>query len=161
MRYKYGVVAILSTIIFIILLKQTPGQPTGTALTLHNVVQEFYSINEIRFPRGTCTQIAKEMYYGSALEPIEITSSYTTENAETLTFGNDKNIGIIEMGREMINMHTETVVQGQRMTLYNMELYGTSEENFIVNEGRFETPTFDCQFISIQGIAQCDCQTRG
>ncbi len=160
MKHKYGLVAILSTLLFITLLKQTPGQPTGE-LTLHNIAREFYSIDEIQFPRGTCTQTAKELYYALASQPIEITGGYTTEGAETLTFGNDKNIGIIEMDRAMINMHTETVVQGLRMTLYNMELYGTSAENFIVNEGRVETQALDCQFTSIIGIAQCDCQTRG
>ncbi|HLF54287.1 MAG TPA: hypothetical protein VI612_01025 [Candidatus Nanoarchaeia archaeon] len=160
MKYKYGLLALASVIIFALLLKQTPGQPTEEALILHQVVQEFYNIRDVRFPRGACTQTAEELYYDFASQPIEITGGYAIEGAETLTFGNDKNIGIIEMDRAMINMHTETVVRGLRTTLYNMVLYGTSAENFIVNEGRFETQTLDCQFISIQGIAQCDCQTR-
>ena len=187
MKYEYLVIATAGIIIFLLALNiKIPGGLTGAATidaesyayTLQNIIQNFYGIYDIRFPKGTCTQIAEQLYLDLAMQPMTVTSGYDTngnERVATLTFGIDRHIGIADMvkGRSLTNdpesdsmlaIHTETVVRippdPVRMTFYNMELHGTTTGNFIVNRGSFSTPTLDCSFISVRGIAQCQCETH-
>lgn len=190
MKYEYLIIAITGILVFLLALNvKIPGQVTGAVTaekeessygyTVHSIIQEFYGIYDVDFPQGTCTQIAKQLYYDIALKAITASNGYNTKSVERigmLTFSSGKNTGLLDMvkGRSltndpdsdsMISVHTETVVRlppdrSSRRTFFNLEIHGNAAGNFVVNSGSFSTPALDCTFASLRGVAHCECQTH-
>ncbi len=160
---------------------QTPsGLVTGDnenyAVHINHVINEFFGTAGLAFPQGTCTFVAEELFNNLGPKRIDTTSGYTTAGREKLaTFnfvvGRTTHFGTIDMVKgasligardadSFISLNTETVVRipkKERLTFFSMDLYGTSQDLFYVNRGRFSTPSVDCTFVTRQGVALCDC----
>ena len=94
MKYEYLVIATTCILVFLLALNvKIPGQATGAitvedegthAYTVHGIIQEFYGIYDIEFPQGACTQIAKQLYYDTALKPTTASNGYNTDSVERI-----------------------------------------------------------------------------
>jgi len=163
--------------------------PTGAAITeetdnayaveLHNIITDFFGINGIDFPDGNCGEVAKELYANIAFVSLDTTAGYGTTGSDriaTLNFvvGRTEKYGTLDMAKgneiigdgptdSFISLNSEAVVRVPkegRTTYFSMNLYGTSQGNFIATHGSFSTPSVDCKFVTRNGEAICDCNSH-
>ncbi len=160
--------------------------PTGASITeetdnayaveLHNIIISFFGINGIDFPDGKCGDVAQELYANIAFTSLDTTAGYGTtgdDRIATLNFVVDRTekYGTVDMAKgseiigdgptdSFISINSEAIVRVPkegRTTYFSMNLYGTSQGNFIVNHGSFSTPSVDCTFITRNREAICEC----
>ncbi|PIN76244.1 hypothetical protein COV18_00395 [Candidatus Woesearchaeota archaeon CG10_big_fil_rev_8_21_14_0_10_37_12] len=149
------------------------------AHTLHKVSTNYLGVEAFSFPSGICTDIARDLYRQLAYQTMDTSTSFTTQGVEktkTMNFivGRTTTFGTLDLTRgetllqskeaeTMLSLSAETVVRvpkKERLTFFNMDLYGYSREYFYIIHGRFSTPTLDCSFTSKEGIATCDCEAH-
>ncbi len=147
--------------------------------TLNHVVTEFFHDADINFPDGGCGDIAQELYGNIAYSPLDTSAGYGTTGADrlsTMNFVIDRTAryGTLDMAKgneiisdgstdSFISINTETIVRVPkevRTTYFAMDLYGFSDNEFIVSHGSFSTPSVDCTFITRNGRAICNCSSH-
>ena len=150
------------------------------AVALDHVVTDFFSVNAIEFPSGSCGDVARDLYSTVAFTSIDVSSGFGTtgvEGVSTLNFVIDRTAryGTMDLAKgksivgdkystSFISLNTETIVRVPkevRTTYFSLDLYGTSGSTFQVDRGRFSTPSVDCDFLSSpEGIAVCNCNAH-
>ena len=157
----------------------THAEEEAYAVDLNSIVKGFFGDISIDFPDGGCGDIAKELYGNIAYTPLDVSSGYGTTGPDriaTMNFVIDRTTkyGTLDMakGSDVINdgltdsfisINTETIVRVPkeiRTTFFAMDLYGTSDGDFIVMHGSFSTPSVDCKFVAKDGIAICNCASH-
>ncbi len=188
MKHEILVFFSIGIVIFFALLKLELPSPTGEvvvkatgdtyAIALDHVVGKFFNVAGIEFPRGTCGDIARELYGNIAYQSLTATAGFGTRNEHrvaTISFAIEPMdaFGTVDMVKSdvlngedvdsFISMSAEMLVRvpkDTRSTYLFMDLYGVSEGAFNVMRGEFSTPSVDCSFINRNGIAICDCNVH-
>jgi len=149
---------------------------TSRAFVLNDFVKNFFGDIDIDFPDGGCGDIAQELYSTVAFSELDDTSGYSTTGRSriaTMNFvtGRTAKYGTLDMakGSDVINdgmtdsfisLNSETIVRVPkevRTTYFAMDLYGFSNNEFVVTHGTFSTPSVDCSFVTRNRMAICDC----
>jgi hypothetical protein len=160
----------------------TGGAVIGDAETYAHTpagrVHEFFGVNGVVFPTQGCGEVASGLYYNIADKTADDMAGFATtgqNKAATINFILDRIrlVGTIDLVQgsmiddpysdSMISINTEAVVRtpkDTRKTFFNMDLYGVTNQLFYVQRGRFATPSLDCEFVTQNGQAICDCEVH-
>ncbi len=149
------------------------------AFSLSTLISRFFNVEDVIFPVGSCSDIASDIYSSIAYKPVDTTVGFSTNGKErlaTINFIIDRQVymGTMDLisspsllGKEnadgMISFNTEAAIHlphDERTTYFVMDLYGNTRGMFVVNRGRFSTPSADCAFVVNNGKALCDCKTH-
>lgn len=158
------------------LVKETE---TTYAIALRHIVNEFFGIQGVQFPKGSCAEVARDLYAGIVSQSLNEQSGFITDGPNKLAtisfdiemldiFGTvDMVKGPLIMNSEevdsLITISTEAIIRVPKeikTTYFFLDLYGTSEEVFQVTRGSFSTPSVDCSFVTRDGEAICDCDVH-
>ncbi len=163
------------------------GTPTGAvveaettyAFTINHLVKDFFDVEDVIFPIGSCGEVARELYGNIAYTPTDVTSGFSTRGPDrlaTIDFVIDRieRFGTIDMaiGESMrlgkpldsfISINAESIVRvpkDTRSTYYLMDLHASANGLLYITSGQFSTPSVDCDFTTKDGFAICDCQVH-
>jgi len=149
------------------------------AKTLQNWIHEFYDINGIIFPKGSCTETAKGLLENCLTKRLQVTEDFTTtgpQRVSSLMFGIEQEfVGVAEMiyGKDLVdkencdtvlNYWVEEVVRLPKLSRASeieATFYGSIVDNqFYVKNGKFTTPMIECFFEARpDGSSDCTCKT--
>lgn len=153
------------------------------AYSLHSHAMDFFGTSEVVFPPSQCSQTLSDLYDDVAREVLDVSTGFRTTGSErlsTLSFVIDRTekYGTADFVKSptfiyrhvdsLISINTEAVVRvpkETRTTYVVMDLYGSSAPTpmgsfFLVQGGRFSTPSTDCFFIYVNGRTVCDCDVH-
>lgn len=150
------------------------------AVTLHHLLTQFFNVNSIRFPANACAPITESLYTNIAHTPINVNVGYSTQGPErvktfsfitgrTIHYGTAdfvKGTPIINDGESdsLVSLNVESIVRvpkDERTTYLFIDFYGNTQgSEYVVNKGRFATPSTECAFIVRNGNAYCDCEAH-
>jgi hypothetical protein len=166
------------------------GDITGLAVgetraySLHSHAMDFFRTSEIVFPPSVCSQALGDLYDSVARATLDVSTGFRTNGEErlsTLSFVIDRTekYGTADFVKSptfiyrhvdsLISINTEAVVRvpkETRTTYVVMDLYGSTSPTpmgsfFLVQGGRFSTPSTDCFFVYVNGRTVCDCDVHG
>ncbi len=185
MKHQFLIFATAGLVVFFALLNVNMPSITGRyvqeshvdvrAVTLNDIVKDFYGVRYIDFPAGGCGDVAASLYDDVFLRPVDDTAGFSSVGAEriaTVNFVIDRTerLGTLDMmlksnGGEdaILNVNAEAVVvipKQTRSTFMLMDLYGTLGDHFYVTRGRFSIPSLDCTFITNDDQTICDCKVH-
>lgn len=153
------------------------------AYSLHSHAMDFFGTSEIVFPPSVCSQTLSDLYDDVARSSLDVSTGFITTGSErlsTLSFVIDRTekYGTADFVKSptfiyrhvdsLITINTEAVVRvpkETRTTYVVMDLYGSSSQTsrgslFLVQGGRFSTPSVDCFFVYVNGRTVCDCDVH-
>jgi hypothetical protein len=153
------------------------------AYSLHSHAMDFFGTSELIFPPSQCSQTLSDLYNDVARAPLDVSTGFSTTGGErlsTLSFVIDRTekYGTADFVKSptfiyrhvdsLISINTEAVVRvpkETRTTYVVMDLYGSSSPTprgslFLVQGGRFSTPSVDCFFVYVNGRTVCDCDVH-
>ena len=149
------------------------------AMRLHDEVKTFFGIQGIMFPEGTCGNVAMQLYEDTALKSLDVTAGFSNSGTERIASTNFvidrlRRYGTLDMVKganllenynvdSMMSINMESIVtvpKEDRTNFFSMDLMGFSGGMFIVNKGRFSTPSFECVFARYNGEIVCDCDAH-
>ncbi|RMD58146.1 hypothetical protein D6825_01855 [Candidatus Woesearchaeota archaeon] len=159
------------------------GELTGAltqtyALTLNDVIRDFFNVHAVSFPQGECTQIPIGLYNNIAYRPISVTEDFTTtgeqERSSTTMYGFEEDtVGALELvkgkrsipGKEdgYISIVSERPVRIPKLTrvgYIEMTLFGEIGDLFYVTKGSLRTPVLLCEFEKTGDGSSCKCTIR-
>lgn len=153
------------------------------AYSLHSHAMDFFRTSEMIFPPSVCSQSLADLYDDVARAPLDVSTGFRTtgdERLSTLSFVIDRTekYGTADFVKSptflyphvdsLISINTEAVVRvpkETRTTYVVMDLYGSPTRTpggsfFLVQGGRFSTPSVDCFFVNVGGRTVCDCDVH-
>ena len=144
--------------------------------TLDDWVNGFFEVRGVKWPKGSCTGVGKQLYDFLAHNHLTVTEDFSTfgpERMSNVVFGlEQEHAGAMEMiygkdllkgypGDSALHVYAESVVRiphVDRASEMHLHLFGYSEDYFYITHGNLVTPTLKCTFTSHEGIANCECQ---
>jgi hypothetical protein len=144
--------------------------------SLDDWVNGFFRIRGLKWPKGSCTDVANQLFDFVIYSHLTVTEDFSTfgpERMSNVVYGlEQEHAGAIEMiygkdllkdypGDSALHLYAESVVRiphVDRASEMHLNLFGYSEDYFYVTHGRIVTPTLECDFTSKEGVATCECK---
>lgn len=161
-----------------------PSQGAQAAMTLNDVVRDFFRVRGVVFPKGSCMEIPTELYNNLAFRPVSYrdfvapvrsntVQTQSEERSSTIMYRFEAtHVGALELvhGNIAVNSETEDsfiniisetpahIPKLTRVAHVELSLFGTSEDLFYITRGTLRTPALLCDFVVEDNGVVCECQ---